>query len=292
MRSFAVAIFAAVLAATGTGETNGGVYTFEGLSEGDLLGQDNWEQYASQGTSWSVVEPGGGSNNTAVAEPGDNTHLLIRQNDSSFAFPTHSASGTAAVMQFDFRYAEVSDESHYYFGLGADSTDDADDKVSTVKERGPAIGMFDSDGSQEGFGIRLLAVNGTPIYSYGYGTDTDDGDWIRLRLVMDFTANGGDGEGLLYYKNLTDGDPGFTALNPSTPQDLKLTEMNPGVSPSTWDTMVIVRSGESGAGDNQPQIDNLHPNVLRGPEPSALVALCGLGLTCLGLCWRRRGRVV
>ncbi len=252
------------------------VYTFENLDDGQLVGQDGWLQYSTYGTGWTV-QTGTGTDSTKVAWPATGTQVASRTNDTNFSFVAHNDSDQAAVMQFDLQYVDYGGNYSYYFGLGADSINDTDTVISSINERSPAFGIF-----QNQFAILDLASTVTYPFELAItSAHATNGDWIRLRHVIDFTANSGDGGGRLFYQNLTRGDTTFTELTTSA-VNLRIKDMLDDVeAPSTWDSMVIVKGGEVGG-----QIDNLMPNSAV-PEPSSL-ALLLMGLALPLLRWRRR----
>lgn len=253
------------------------VYNFEHIRNGATLSSnDNW----LSGSNMTVGARGVTSFSdypTKVASLGNSTNIAIRPNDERFSFPRHSASDASALMQFDFQYQDIA--GNYYFGLSTDSLEDVDAVGSHLNERAPAFGVANRQ-----FIIRELADGGnghSDVFNYAItGNEAAIGDWIRLRHVMDFTANwnptreGFDGAGRLFYQNLTRGDTEFIELT-TTAVNLRITDMWADVrDPSIWDTMVFVQSGAT----TGVQITNLIANV---PEPSslllAILAVFGFG---------------
>ena len=85
----------------------------------------------------------------------------------------------------------------------------------------PRFGMREADAGASTFGLVPSGVKA--------------GDWLRVRLVIDFQANGGRGFGDVYFKNLTQGDPKFLPV--SGLQDVNLAMG--GVDASAWDAITI-----------------------------------------------------
>jgi hypothetical protein len=247
----------------------GAPYTFEGLANGTLAGQDNWTDFSGGPTNHSVttVVPSHLGSPTKVVTGSDQT---IRENDGSYSFAPHSASNTMAMIQFDLRPSTGDTDT---FALG-------NIVVGQTSRLGPQFGIW---GGLNSFMIRG-AVEGTITLAALTGTDSLS-DWYRLQLVVDFTANGGNGAGSLYVQNLTDGELSLRPAPVLSNVNLQILNMaNDSEDPATWDTMYI-RSLTGGA-----LFDNLDPNFTPPvPEPSTLglVVLGGIGMVVKS---RRRRR--
>ena len=112
----------------------------------------------------------------------------------------------------------------------------------------------------EGVGIRLqmgrfmiLNDNFGPYGSRLMLDAGDTGDWYRMRLTMDFTADGGRGIGTLEYMNLTRGDTEFSLAASGT---LDLDQLAPAAAVRFWDTITVA------VGTNL-EVDNLTVGVAR-----------------------------
>lgn len=266
------------------------VYTFENIDDGTLVGNDNWQKYKTLGGGLQVATRDSTSfsdypTKTVNLSGAGGDQLAIRPNDDAYRFPTLRSTDTGAILQFDVKYSSGGGAHTYYLGLGADSDDDGDGVVSSLDERAPAIGVINNQ-----FVIRELADGGnsfSEVFARAItAAEAEAGDWIRLRHVMDFTDNwnsttgGYDGSGQLYYQNLTRGDDHFIPLT-SGGVNLRITDMLADIrDPSTWDTMVLVRSGSA----TDVHLTNIF--ITNVPEPSALVLL-GFGLLAT-VCRRRR----
>lgn len=89
------------------------------------------------------------------------------------------------------------------------------------------------------------SIKGTPGHSY------------RVKLVMDFTANGGAGAGTLYYKDLTAGDGDFKELTSIGTVPLNLsTGVAKGYGPENWD-QVYIRCDEGPGAEQATSLDNI-----------------------------------
>ncbi len=233
------------------------VYRFEQIQLNTFIhGQDNWIDQPEQGDGIVVLDttPENGTRvvaalpTTAFNEP----VYLTRVNDGSFAFPPYTGAETDAVLQFD-----VTGDHIAYFALGHDINGDRMLKINDG-EVGCAFGTDDRT-----FAIRQAAGGAT--FAAAFGSGNAGRDWYRLQLRIDFTANGGDGSGSLFYLNLTDGDPVYQPITGLQDVNLMLSSMAAGAGVETWDAMwLLVLRG----GGNSPTVDNLVP-VVQEPSEAA-----------------------
>jgi hypothetical protein len=120
----------------------------------------------------------------------------------------------------------------------------------------------------------------------GNGTQTEalvpggvnSGDWLRIRLTMDLSANGGAGFGDVSFKNLTQGDSSFTAVTGLQGVDLQMG----GIDATLWNSLHI----RSDLSQPNSRIDNLTVQV---PEPNGWL-LCVVGGVLLLIVLRQRQR--
>jgi len=225
-------------------------------SLGALAGQDNW---SSLGGSTFIVTNGTGFNTSQVVGTGGSagSNFAGRINDGNFSFGSLTGV-TSLTLGFDTRYVSggsggVSNQAHFYLNSSP---------VAFTQSA-----FFGLEGNN-------LTINNSAFALPG-GLDFDD--WISLRLVMDLTANSGDGSGSLYYKNLTDGDSSYSAV--SGLQGINL-NLDPLQDPLQWNRMMLRTGSYEGN-----KIDNLYIETSSVPEPSrALLAALGFS----GLILRRR----
>lgn len=187
------------------------IYDFESLAFANITGQDGWNKLA---TYDGVVTAGTGVNTSKVLKSGtaNNVAYPYRGNDASYAMHTYQGNETGAVYQCDFMYSST------YSGGGL--TIEATNSAGTVYA-GP------------GFGSSYTLFNAIGK-SCSIPSGCDSGDWIRFRLVIDFTAANGQGSGTLFYRNLTDGAPGFTAVLVQTNMGILTSMSANGCPPPTW----------------------------------------------------------
>jgi hypothetical protein len=108
----------------------------------------------------------------------------------------------SVVLQLDYR-AE-NNAAELWFGVGVDLNGDG--AIEGSNERGFGFGHYrNAVGMTDAFSLSQLDGS-LAAYPGAYG------DAIRLRMVVDMRAFGGEGSGSLYYQNLSAGDPGFTLI--------------------------------------------------------------------------------
>lgn len=222
-------------------------YDFESLGFGALNGQDNWSFLA--GDSAFIVTSGSGANTTKVVGTGGSTssNFAGRINDGNFSFGS-LVGVTSLTLGFDTRYVSGgSDQALFYLNSASGSTQSA-----------------------------YFGLNGDAFYVNANGialpSGVDPNDWLSLRLVMDLTANSGDGSGSLFYKNLTDGETSYAAVTGMQDMSLGLSIQDP----TQWNRLMLRTGFYEGN-----KIDNLFIETSSAvPEPSrsllAALGLCGL----------------
>ncbi len=264
MRRWTLGI-AAALSGAWVSTSVASVYTFESLSTGAIATQDNWTSYVGGA---AVDTPSGtGNPSTRVFTASGATNIESfgsRINDGSFSIPAFTGSETAAVLQFDLRLT-TSGNNQATFGVGYDVNGSGSVEAGiALKELSPVIGADYISGTPS----FIVAINGGhfPFLAYpAFPSGFAAGDWIRVRLDMDLTANGGDGSGVLSAQNLTTSGAMTAITGP-----LNLSLLTSGPAPSLWNAMYAESYGGTANGGES---DNLTVLV---PEPASL------GLLALG----------
>ena len=278
VRTGTLAIVAAVgLAQPGRTQTT---YDFEALSPGDLLGQDGWVS-ATFGTTALAVTTGIGTNDTQVVENSQSAvTVMARRADPGFGLPPLTGAETSVTLEVDC-IADWNIGFNAFVGI-APWADLNSNSVVDGGEVGPLFGFNHNAGSgAPSFYLGDSAAGATSILA-PVPTSVDPGDWLRIRLVMDLTANGGNGAGTLTFRNLTDDEPGFSATG-VTGFDLRFSQ---GRHPTTWNG-VFIRIDDGAPGTIvRPQLDR----ITALPEPSIASGLTGSGLALLILSRRRTRR--
>jgi len=214
-------------------------YGFEGLNVNkQLAGQGNWQLWSTVPTQDQTVKMGDGVNTTTVAGyPSTGIGIISRVNDANFSFPTFTGTETNVKLEAEIRVAA---EGGPHIALGGDV--DGSGSLSGASEVGPWFGIANNGQfyiRNAGFG----AENQTPVAGEGVAID----DWVRVRMVVDFTANGGSGSASLFYKDLTRGDADFVPVAALQNIDINLSA---AASPATWNGIITRTDGGLGQYDN------------------------------------------
>jgi hypothetical protein len=220
--------------------------------------QDNWRVLPQAGVISPSVASGTGSDASLVAQGNlsGSAQIAVRTNDSNFSFQQFSGLETNAAITFDGSVSVAS--SRYNVG--------ANFALGHGTDVGPLFGE-DSDSANGGaisFYLRG-AENGTDYYA-PFPAAINAGDRLRFTLIYDFTANGGDGAGSLFYQDLTTGGS-LTAVVGLQHIDLDLTRMSASSQPADWDEM-WARTDNGSLDGAASAIDNLVPNAI--PEPASV----------------------
>ena len=247
------------------------IYDFEGLTTGSSLsGQDNWGTLSASWADLNVTTGTGFNTSTVARGPVVlNSAGNKRQNDSNFSFGSFTGTETNVVIQADMR-------------LGTGNF--------FPPVRASTVGVSGTGGFQFGMNSNSIGSNFFFIRRNGFGdtfsrkineVDSSFGlnDWMRIQLLVDLSANGGEGLATLRFKNLTDGDTSFSGAG-STLTNKSLNIVSGGDDPTTWDSLLLrVHDGS--------MVDNVSfEGTTVVPEPSTL-ALLGIGMAGM-LGWRRK----
>ena len=242
-------------------------YDFENLALGTMDGQDGWVDFAS--TPSPTILHGGGVNTTQVAAATGGSSPYARSRARGIASTVQTDSrmemdamlGSAGGSLVVFGVAPASNEDPFAFGL----------------ETTAQPGFFFFRRSSMFAGNNNLYIPGA-----------SSSDWYRLRVEVDYAANGGNGSANVFEKDLTLGDTVFTPIIGMQNLNLGLTASNLANNQIADWTQFEIRVDGSG------QIDNLLSSALVTPvpEPGAVAMLCGMGITgslfTLRRCQRRQ----
>jgi hypothetical protein len=245
-------------------------YTFDGLSTGQLSGQDNWITLPNNTSD--IITIGTGFDTTKVmGNPGtsgaSDVHYNGRENNGNYTFG--NLTGDAFVtLSFDTQVQNNASQDQFInFGLG---------NVTHDTYASPGFAFRQSFGATPIWAVGGASYNGGPAAGQTSGNlpgGINTNDWIQLLLVMNMTANGDVGLGNLYFTDLTQGGS----------QQLLTSNFNLNLNPSgnlaVWDTMWTRSDFNSSV-----VMDNL--TVTPTPEPSTWLMIGGGAIGLLG--FRRR----
>ena len=184
-------------------------YTFDNLSNGALSAsntpagagnQDGW--YLDNAITASICQVTDG---TGVPAPGKVLATPTGANGRALRVFGDFFTGTetAAVMQIDFQLNYPASPIQYMLG-GNGGTGAIDS--NSQNRFGPKVSIGASSSGSATFNVYAKTTNGT--FATGVAqtiAGLTNGHWYQVRLVMDFTANTGNGSGSLSYKDLTTG---------------------------------------------------------------------------------------
>ena len=221
------------------------------LWEQTLDGQDNWTSIGYKGlntrsTWWVAITKTLGFDGTEALRfelIGSGVGAdASRLNDAKFSIPDFDGA-VMGFFQADFGVGYWGNE----FALAYDANDGVIRKTDP-SEIGPRL-LVGSEGNRQ---IKVISADGsTTTTALSNANGASGGDWLRLRLVIDFTANSGQGSGSVFYQNLTEGDTVLQPLDGLQNVNLKL---NPSATDARnsalWNAMWLHMEGATNQLDN------------------------------------------
>jgi hypothetical protein len=166
-----------------------------------------------------------------------------RLNDANFSIPNFRGH-KGGFFQADFGVGYWGNE----FALAYDANSNGVVLKTDSSEIGPRLLV----GSEANKQIQVISADGSnTTVSLSNANGAVNGDWLRLRLVMDFTANDGQGSGSVYYQNLSKGDTTLQPLAGLQDVNLKLNlQAADGSNPALWNAMWLHMEGKTNQLDN------------------------------------------
>lgn len=253
-----------LLAAKGNAQTS----DFENLTTGNIQGQDGWTNIV--GTAFVTAGTGVDVTNVITGSPGIGVAIRDRglvpstQNSSTWIFDANLYSGAFSTAAYGL--CTSSGSAPVGFGLSVPG--------NGAESGTSSFWMLLGSGMYSGVNHYMA----TPM-------SANTSDWYRLKLLLDYSANGGDGSASMFEQDLSQGDTAFTPVSGLQNVDLGLTD--PALSGSQLadmsDQFVYVTGG--GALDN---ISAQGP-PLATPEPAA-IQFTGAGLLVVAMIRRRRSK--
>lgn len=174
------------------------IYDFNALSTGVINGQDNWVRFGAGWTNPIIVTSGpDGSNCLFATGGGGSQSYASRINDVNFSITSFSGDETSAFFQIDVYHSAWTSE----VGIGFD--DNTNTQVD-LSECGIRL-HFNNFGNY----IRLHVADDSYTQQSAL-TWPPASLWYTIRVVMDFTANAGQGSASVYMKEY--GTNSFVAI--------------------------------------------------------------------------------
>jgi len=229
------------------------VYDFENLIGTDqhpftiLDGQDGWSEQTFNasnncGVTATLSHDGTKALRFQEAGPGYGCDAS-RINDNNWLYAPFSGTETHAMFQVDIRVGFWGGT----FGLAHDTNGDLIIRGNQPGERGVRFSV----GGQTNQQFRLYAADQTFVQAPLTSIGASGGHWLRVRVIMDFTAAGGAGEGSVFVQNLTTSAPGYVAVPGLQNIPLALDQSAfDATNPLLWDAMWLHFEGATYELDN------------------------------------------
>jgi len=228
-------------------------YDFNNLNGSDLYpytllhGQDNWTEQtfaAAQRCGVTATLSHDGTKALRFQEVGPGYGCdASRINDSNWLFPPFAGTETNAFFQADMLLGYWGGS----FGLAYDANTNGQIRGAETGERGVRF----TAGTQSAVQLALVPASGTSTRAPLASVPAAGGQWLRVRVVMDFTANGGAGAGSVYAQNLTTGQ---LALAPVAGLQNLILGLNPTANdasnPQLWHAVWLHFEGATYGLDN------------------------------------------
>ena len=229
-------------------------YNNENLSSGNLNGQDGW---ISRG--WVNDIPAGYITNVGTVQNGSLGLKSVsggsgvgtsgsKLENSDWQMPDNIVCDEGAYFEFEGKINQYG----VMFGPGYDQSNDGEIGIFRGPERECPVFFWLSAASSPIWGVKL--VTGGDVYNAAT-VDVSRvgaiGDRVKIKVVIDFQANGGAGSADCYYQNLTNGNSGYQPIAGLTNVPLALDfgatdSSNPGL----WNGMAYHFEGLGAELDN------------------------------------------
>ena len=143
---------------------------------------------------------------------------------------------TSAVLQYDIKGTYYSGSQMFLGGNGNPATVLQDDWSGGQASLSPSLGSYNSTSGFYTFSVSPKKTNGGWDTAVSQVSTVPLGHWVRLRLVMNFAANGGAGAGSVFCQDLTAGATTFTAMSSLQNINLGMTGggLAAGFTPGQW----------------------------------------------------------
>jgi hypothetical protein len=222
-------------------------YDFNDLEIGDLDGQDDWHTILqTSGTADLFVDIAAGN----VTAPDGSQAVFYNASGAGYG----RTATRKATSNFDFDFTsggiiEIEVEMHrnwwgMFFGAGFDADGDGHIAPGLISEEYDG-GVFINISSQNPDNNKIVLPDGNSVVF-----TADNEEWATYKMVLDFTANSGEGAAALFYKPGASGDD-WLAIS-------EVQGVNMGMTPGSgdkrdymvWDGIFFHSQGGTGGFDN------------------------------------------
>ena len=230
------------------------VYTFDNLNGSDthpytlLDGQDSWSEQTFNaanrcGVTATLSHDGTPCLRFQEVGPGYGCDAS-RVNDGAWLYAPFAGAETSAMFECDIQVGYWGGT----FGLAHDTNGDGVVRGNQPGERGVRFSI----GTQGNQQLRLYRGDQSFVQAnLASAGGVSGGDWVRVRVIMDLTANAGSGAGSLFLQNLSQGATSFTAVPGLQDVDLALDQAAAdATNPLLWDAMWLHFEGATYCLDN------------------------------------------
>lgn len=211
-------------------------YDFNSLAPGDTLdGKDNWVMFGP-GWTFPIVSANGPDGSLAIfaTAGGGSQKYTSRINDGNYSITSFTGDENSAVFQID----AISVCWTTHVGIGYD---DNSNNMIESSECGIRLAFLDCITER----LSFIDAQGNSTEFIGW----DAAAWVSIRVVMDFTANGGQGSASVYTKQY--GTNSFAPI--AALQNINM-NLNPALSnhlnPANWNAMHFYYDSDGRYHDN------------------------------------------
>jgi hypothetical protein len=225
------------------------VYDFNSLSNGNLNGQDGWKTsvYGTGGDGQVITWTSNGSKAVQYDRSGSNFGVSgTRLNNAAYRFPQQGAGKTIVEIDVQPAYWGM------VFGMGLDANGDGLFSTADIKNSSASntdMAWWVKFGKNEN-GWQFYS-KGTAATTTGNGGTGNSLTYARVRVVLDYAANGGSGSASVFVRDLEVANSAFAPVSELQNLSLGLDAVATGVTnPRNWNGLGFHIEGATGVLDN------------------------------------------
>ena len=225
------------------------VYDFNSLSHGNLNGQDGWKTsvYGTGGDGQVITWTSNGSKAVQYNRSGSNFGVSgTRLNNAAYRFPQQGSGKTIVEIDVQPAYWGM------VFGMGLDANEDGLFSTADIKNSS-------TSNTDMAWWVKFAgSANGWQFYSKGTAATTTGNSgtgnsltYARVRVVLDYAANGGSGSASVFVRDLGVANSAFASVSGLQNLNLGLNAVATGVTnPRNWNGLGFHIEGATGVLDN------------------------------------------